>query len=115
MPITKTYLNKKTVAQVRATATRKGISTKGKTKAQLVTAIMKKVGTGSNKTMKDMALAGTYAIKKHLPSGKFIVVYKTKLGTTIGVGGVRYKEKAIKAFESRGYKKVPFKISLIGK
>jgi hypothetical protein len=61
-----------------------------------------------------MAIKGTYAVKKHLPSGKFFVVYKTKLSTTIGVGGVRYKDNAVKALESRGFKKVPFKISLIG-
>ena len=112
MPITKTYLNKKTVAQVRATATRKGISTKGKTKAQLVTAIMKKVGTGSNKTMKDGPVKGKYAIKYYPATEKYIIVYTTKLTSSAFVAGKRRKEAAEKAFKDRNFKKVAFKIKL---
>jgi len=112
MPITKTYINKKTVAQVRAIANRKKIATKGKTKAQMVTAILKKVKPAKSKTtMKDGPVKGIYATKKDAQSGKYIIAYKlnNSIGkTSVTIGGVQKYKRSMQAFKDRNMRKVPF-------
>lgn len=102
MPYTKTQLNNKKVASVRAIALQKNVLHKGKTKAQLINAILKAQKSAPKKSL------GRYAHKKvgaryiiawfSIPTKKTTVtlITKTELNTF---------EKRAKA---QNYKKVPF-------
>jgi len=103
MPITKTYLNKKTVAQVRAIANRKKIATKGKAKPQLISAIMK-YEAQKNTKIKAPKPKIAYAYKK--AGNKYILAAK-KLQpgskTMIKLDG-RYTSKHIDVLCRLGFK-----------
>jgi len=98
MPITKTYLNKKTVAQVRGLATHRGLAVGKKTKPQLINAIIKyEAKKGKAKKSKP---GGNYGSQKiiHKGSGKKTMVsLKTK----------SEHDKMVKKFRADGFKKVP--------
>jgi len=108
MPITKTYLNKKTVAQVRAIANRKKIATKGKAKPQLISAIMKYEAKKKSK-IKAPKPKIAYAYKK--AGNKYILAAK-KLQpgskTMIKLVGMRDVNKYNKMAKEGKLKKLPF-------
>jgi hypothetical protein len=109
MPITKTYLNNKTVAQVRGLAAVRGIAPGKKTKPQLIGAIMKhEAKKGKGKAAKP-APKIAYAYKK--AGNKYILAAK-KLSpgskTTIKLVGMRDVNKYDKMSKEGKLKKMPF-------
>ena len=110
MPITKTYLNKKTVAQVRGLATTRGIAIGKKTKPQLISAIIKyEVKKGKGKAAAKPAPKIAYAYKK--AGNKYILAAK-KLSagskTTVKLVGMRDVNKYDKMAKEGKLKKMPF-------
>lgn len=116
MPITKTYLNKKTVAQVRGLATHRGIAIGKKTKPQLISAIMKyeaKKGK-AKKTAEKPKPKTAYAYRK--AGNKYIMAAKGLTPgskTVVKLVGVRDVNKADKMAREGKLKKMPFSMVML--
>jgi hypothetical protein len=116
MPITKTYLNKKTVAQVRGLATHRGIAVGKKTKPQLISAIMKyeaKKGKAKKTAAKPKPKIA-YAYKK---AGNQYILAAKKLQpggkTMVKLVGMRDVNKYNKMAREGKLKKVPFNMVVL--
>ena len=116
MPITKTYLNKKTVAQVRGLATTRSIPVVKKTKAQLVTAILK-YEAKKKKAKKVVKPKYVFAYKQNTQGGRLYVlaVKPLKPGgkTRIKATGIQSVNKYKKMAKEGTAKKVPFNTVMI--
>ena len=113
MPITKSYLNKKTVAQVRSLAARRSIPIAKKTKAQLVTAILKHEAK-KGKAKKVVIPKTVYAYKK--AGNKYILAAKKLQAgskTMVKLVGMRDVNKYDKMAKEGKLKKVPFSAVMI--
>jgi hypothetical protein len=116
MPITKTYLNKKTVAQVRGLALQRGIPYSKKTKPQLINAIMKyeaKKGKAKKTSVKSTPKTA-YAYKK--AGNKYIMAAKSLTPgskTTVKLVGIRDVNKADKMAKEGKLKKLPFSMVML--
>tara|TARA_B100001939_G_C16686210_1_gene506572 strand:+ start:200 stop:550 length:351 start_codon:yes stop_codon:yes gene_type:complete len=113
MPITKTYLSNKSVAQVRAIANRKKIATKGKTKPQIISAILKH--EAKKKTnIKASKPKTAYAYKK--AGNKYILAAKSLTPgskTVVKLVGMRDVNKADKMAREGKLKKMPFSMVML--
>jgi len=100
MPITKTYLSNKSVAQVRAIANRMKIATKGKTKAQMSKSILAK--------MKKSKPGGSYGSQKMANKNVYLVIHKgTGKKPMVSLKTKSEHDKMVKKFKADGFKKVP--------
>jgi len=106
MPITKTYLNKKTVAQVRGLALHRGIPFGKKTKSQLINAIMKyEAKKGKAKKSKP---GGNYGSQKMANKNVYLVIHKgSGKKTMVSLKTKSEHDKMVKKFKADGFKKVP--------
>ena len=101
MPITKTYLNNKTVAQVRGLATTRGIALGKKTKPQLISAIMKHEAKKSKP-------GGNYGSQKMANKNVYLVIHKgTGKKPMVSLKTKSEHDKIVKQFKANGFKKVP--------
>jgi len=102
MPITKTYLNKKTVAQVRGLALQRGLAIGKKTKPQLISAIMK------YEAGKKKSAGGNYGSLKMANKNIYLVIHKRKgKQTMVSLKTKSEHDKMVKKFKADGFKKVP--------
>jgi len=106
MPITKTYLNKKTVAQVRGLATHRGLAVGKKTKPQLINAIIKyEAKKGKAKKSKP---GGNYGSQKMANKNVYLVIHKgSGKKTMVSLKTKSEHDKMVKKFRADGFKKVP--------
>ena len=100
MPITKTYLSNKSVAQVRAIANRMKIASKGKTKAQMSKSILAK--------MKKSQPGGSYGSMKMANKNIYLCIHKpTGKKTVVSLKTKSEYDKSVKKFKEDSFKKVP--------
>jgi len=103
MPITKTYLNNKTVAQVRGLAFMRGITLGKKTKPQLISAIMK-----YEAKKKKSKPGGSYGSQKMANKNVYLVIHKgTGKKPMVSLKTKSEHDKMVKKFKADGFKKVP--------
>jgi len=106
MPITKTYLNNKTVAQVRGLAMQRGISAGStrnpKTKSKLISEILR------YEAVKKKSTGGTYGSLKMANKNIYLVIHKRKgKQTMVSLKTKSEHDKMVKKFKADGFKKVP--------